>query len=68
MDGRLFLQARIPDEMFQSFPHLSAVDASCLNTVDGKGGLSDKFLVIFQLFVPLFVTKLMAKWSRAPGQ
>ena len=36
--------------------------------VDGKGGLSDKFLVIFPLFVPLLATKLMAKWSRAPGQ
>ena len=38
------------------------------NTVDGKGGLSDNFLVIFPFFVPLSVTKFMAKWSRAPGQ
>ena len=37
-------------------------------TVDGKCGLSDNFSVIFPFFVPLLVTKLMAKWSRAPGQ
>ena len=38
------------------------------STVDGKGSLSDNFLAIFPFFVPLLVTKLIAKWSRAPGQ
>ena len=35
--------------------------------MDGKCGLSDNFSVIFPFFVPLLVTKLMAKWSRAPN-
>ena len=38
------------------------------NTVDGKGGLSNNFSVIFPSFVHLLATKPMAKQSRASGQ
>ena len=37
-------------------------------TVDGKGGLSNNFSVIFPSFVHLLATKPMAKQSRASGQ
>ena len=40
---------------------------SHLNTVDGKGGLSNNFSVIFPSFVHLLATKPMAKQSRASG-
>ena len=36
--------------------------------MDGKYGLNGNVLAIFPFFMPLLVTKLMAKWSRAPGQ
>ena len=35
------------------------------NTVDGKGGLSNNFSVIFLSFVHLLATKPMVKWSLA---
>ena len=39
-----------------------------VTTVDGKGGLSNNFSVIFPSFVHLLATKPMAKHSRASGQ
>ena len=39
-----------------------------ISTVDGKGGLSNNFSVIFPSFVHLLATKPMAKQSRASGQ
>ena len=47
---------------------LIAIVKGAATTVDGKGSLSDNFLGIFPFFVPLLVTKLIAKWTRAPGQ
>ena len=37
-------------------------------TVDGRGKISNKFLLIFPSFLCLLSTKLMAKWSRVPSQ
>ena len=37
-------------------------------TVDGKGGLSNNFSVIFPCFVHLLASKPIAKQSRASGQ
>ena len=38
------------------------------NTVDGRGKISNNFLLIFPSFLCLLSTKLMAKWSRVPSQ
>ena len=36
--------------------------------MDGRGKISNKFLLIFPSFLCLLSTKLMAKWSRVPSQ
>ena len=38
------------------------------STVDGRGKISNTFLLIFPTFLCLLSTKLMAKWSRVPSQ
>ena len=40
----------------------------CTSTVDGRGKVSNTFLLIFPTFLCLLSTKLMAKWSRVPSQ
>ena len=38
------------------------------STVDGRGKISNTFLLIFPSFLCLLSTKLLAKWSRVPSQ